>query len=205
MITSNKAFCRPPSETALGDLAQCVRCARCRAFTLVEIMIAVSLLSLVLSTMIPTFIVFAKSIASLGNYASMSRDSRIGLELISRDFHAAEILTKATANELTLTLPADAGGGTVNYKYTPGTVPGKGTFTRVTTPSSGTTQTTQLLDDVVQFSMAYYNKLGVDVSSSASVLSQAKSVQLNAKLEKTVVTTANTDYIISARFLMRNK
>ena len=108
----------------------------------------------------------------------MSRDSRSGLELISRDFHAAETLTKANANEVTLTLPTDAGGGTVNYKYDSA----MRTFTRVATPSSGTTATSVLFDDIDQFSLVYYNKLGVDVTSSASVLTQAKSVQLNAKL-----------------------
>ncbi len=172
-----------------------------RAFTMVEMMVTVTLLGLVMVTIIPTFSVFTKSVAGLGNYTTMSRDSRGGLELISRDFHAAETLLLANSGEVTLTLPSDAGGGTVNYKYDIN----QKTFTRTATPSSGTVSSRQLFDDVEQFSMVYYNKLGVDVTSSASVLAEAKSVQMNAKLVKEVITTSNTDYIISARFLMRNK
>ncbi len=175
--------------------------ARHLGFTLVEIMVAVTLLGLVLVTMIPTFSVFTKSVAGLGNYTSMSRNSRSGLELISRDFHTAETLTFASASECTMTLPVDAGGGTVNYKYNSTNK----TFTRTVTPLSGTTVSAELFDDVNQFSLVYYNKLGADVTSSAAVLKTAKSVQINAKLVKKVITTANTDYIISARFLMRNK
>lgn len=175
--------------------------ARGVGFTLVEMMVAVTLLSLVLLTMIPTFSVFTKSVAGLGNYAAMSRDSRSGLELISRDLHGAAALTKATAAELTLTMPIDGGGETVNYAYDST----NGTFTRTATDPSGAVLSAALFDDVDQFSLVYFNKLGVDVTSSASVLGQTKSVQINAKLVKKVITTANTDYIISARFLMRNK
>lgn len=181
------------------------RWGRNTGFTLVEMMVTVSLLGLVLLAIIPTFSVFTKSVAGLGNYASMSRDSRGGLEWIARDFHAADSLTKATATEISLTLPADAGGGTVHYKYVAGLSPARGTFIREAIPATGTGQTMELFEDVDEFNMVYYNKLGVDVTSSASVLDEAKSIQLNAKLEKSVITTANTYYIISARFLMRNK
>jgi len=42
------------------------------------------------------------------------------------------------------------------------------------------------------------------VSNSPSILAETKSVQINAKLLKKVITSNTTDYIISARFLMRN-
>jgi Tfp pilus assembly protein PilW len=170
-------------------------------FTLVEIMVSVTLLSLVMLAMIPTFSVFSKSIAGLGNYASMSRDSRGGLEMISRDFHGAESLSSASSSRVTMRLPADAGGDAVTYAYSSANK----TFTRTVTPPGGTASSETLFEDVEQFSMLFYNKLGVDVTSSASILSQAKSVQINAKLVKKVITKDNTDYIISARFLMRNK
>jgi len=172
-----------------------------RGFTLVEMMVTVTLLGLVLVTIIPTFGVFARSIAGLGNYSAMSRDSRSGLELISRDFRAAEDLTLANSGEVTLVLPADAGGGTVNYKYNIS----EESFVRTAVPDSGITSEDKLFLDVKEFSMVYYNKRGDDVTEEASILAEAKSVQMNAKLVKKVLTTDNTDYIISARFLMRNK
>lgn len=174
-----------------------------RGFTLVEVMVAVTLLGLILASVLATFTVFAKSVAGLGNYATMSRDSRGGLEVISRDLHVADSLTLATENEMTMVLPADAGGGTVNYKYDSQ----KGSFTRTAVDSSGTETKRELFDDVAKFSLIYYNRLGGDALAYnlGSLLSETKSVQLNAKLVKAVVTTDTTDYIISARFLMRNK
>jgi hypothetical protein len=164
-------------------------------------MIAVAVLSLAVATFASTFGMFAKSVKSLGNYTLMSQESRLALELISRDLHAAESLAVAEEHTVEFTLPADAGGETVRYAFD---AAGK-TFMRTATPPGGTAVERKLFDDVVEFNMAYFNKLGVTVTSSPAVLNEAKSVQINAKLLKKMMSLSNTDYIISARFLMRNK
>jgi hypothetical protein len=42
------------------------------------------------------------------------------------------------------------------------------------------------------------------MTSKVSVLTETKTVQINAKLVKKVINWKNADYIISARFLIRN-
>ncbi len=171
-----------------------------QGFTLVEIMVTVTVLALVLASMIPTFIFFSKSIASLGNYTTMSRESRGGLERFSRDLHAVQSLLKAEEQEITFVLPDDAGGDTVSYKYDAS----KKQVTRTSTDPDGNVSSKMLFDDVENFKMIYFNRLDVDITGQPSILAEAKSVQVKAKLVKKVITTDNTDYIISARFLMRN-
>ncbi|PXA04501.1 hypothetical protein DDZ13_04820 [Coraliomargarita sinensis] len=171
------------------------------AFTLAETMVAVSILAIVLASMIPTFVFFTKSITGLGNYTIMSGESRGALERFGRDLHAAEDLTLASASELTVLLPEDLGGTTVNYKFDPAD---KNLIRKKTDSSGALLSEDTLFEDVDTFKFVYYNRLSVDVSDSASILAEAKSVQINAKLLKRVITTKTTDYIISARFLMRN-
>jgi hypothetical protein len=104
-------------------------------------------------------------------------------------------------SELTLVLPAELGGTTVNYKFNTADK----NFSRKKTDSSGNLLSEDILfEDVDSFKFVYYNRLSVDVTNSASIFAEAKSVQINAKLLKKVISTNTTDYIISARFLMRN-
>ena len=196
MITSNRNL-RPQA------LKKASIEGRVRGFTLVEIMVTVTLFSLVIASLISTFLVFNKGMAGLGNYTSMSVSSRGALEYFSRDIHVAQSLVTANGNEVVLVLPDDAGGFTISYKYDPV----KGEFTRKKYDTDGTTllSTDILFKDVEIFKMVFYNRLNVDVTSEASVLTEAKTVQINAKLVKKVIDQNNTDYIISARFLMRNR
>ncbi|WP_269523844.1 pilus assembly FimT family protein [Coraliomargarita parva] len=173
---------------------------RKRGYTLVEIMVAVSLLALFMGSMIPSFTFFTKSISGLGNYSIMSQESRSALERYARDLHTAESLTTATSNQVTMVLPDEFNNDTVTYLYDSD----KKTVTRTQSSSSGADVSKVLFEDVSFFKMVYYNRLGVDISDHASILTETKSVQVNAKLLKKVIVTETTDYIISARFLMRN-
>jgi len=173
-----------------------------RGFTLVEIMISIAIFSIMMASMMPTFIVFTKGMASLGNYASMSMSSRNALEHFSRDVHMARTLSVASAYEITLELPSDAGSYVIHYQYDPNA----GSFTRKQYAEDGVTllRTSVLFSDVSELNMVFYNRLDVDVTDEASILTETKTIQLNAKLVKKVMNQNNTDYIISARFLMRN-
>lgn len=177
------------------------RATALRAFTLAETMVSLTILGIVLASIIPTFVFFTKSITGLGNYTIMSGESRTALELFGRDLHAAEDLMRASTIELTVLLPDDLGGVTVNYKYDSSNK----TLTRKRTDDSGSVLSEDIVfEDVDTFKFVYYNRLSVDVSHSASILAETKSVQINSKLLKKVITSNTTDYVISARFLMRN-
>lgn len=187
MITSSKRASTVPPGRA--------------AFTLAEMMVTLAVLAVVLGSIIPTFVFFTKSVTSLGNYSIMSGESRGALEIFGRDLHAAENLTRASSSELTVVLPDDLGGATVNYKFSATDK----NFIRKKTDSSGNLLSEDILfEDVDSFKFVYYNRRDVKLDDDAPNLAETKSVQINAKLLKKVITTNTTDYIISARFLMRN-
>ena len=173
-----------------------------RGFTLVEIMVTVTILAIVMASMIPTFLVFGKGMTALGNYSSMSMSSRNTLEEFSRDVHVAEEIRIASADELEVKLPADAGGFVINYKYDADS----GEFTRRKYDTDGATliYETILFSGVSDFSMIFYNRSDNEVPDEGSTLTETRTIQLNANLVKKVIQQENTDYIISARFWMRN-
>lgn len=174
---------------------------RRRGFSLVEIMVTVGLFSVILAAIIPAFNFFGRSVIGLGNYSAMSQESRRSMEILSRDIHAAEALTEATEHELTLILPNDLGGDTVNFRYSSADK----TVVRTVTPLAGAVSSQEILTDVGEFSFIFFNRLGNELEySHGPILIETKSIQVNAKQLKKVIQRDTSDYIVSARYLMRN-
>ena len=184
---------------------------RSSGFTLFEIIITMAIFSIVMASILSTFILFAKGSLSVGNYAEMSTQSRKALELFSRDVRAADGLTVTspkttdgvvyTDSGIELKYPAYHGNRIVRYQYV-------GEIFRRTEIYEGTTTTTDLLTDVRHLQMKFFQTPGANFTAqsgpAASVNTWAKSIQLDAELLRKVITADNTDYIISARFMMRN-
>ena len=184
-----------------------------QAFTLVELMFSMTILMIALGSITGTFMVFAKSSASLGEYVDMSSESRKALELFSRDVRAADGIAVIGASSLNgvvytdqglnLTFPDYYGNRSVTYSYDSTS----GILRRIEN-YEGTQSESNLLTGMQQFKIQLFQAPGDDFESIsgpvASVNEWAKSLQLDAELIRTVVTLDNTDYIISARFMMRN-
>jgi len=184
-----------------------------QAFTLVELMFSMTILMIALGSITGTFMVFAKSSASLGEYVDMSSESRKALELFSRDVRAADgiaVIGATSSNGvvytdqgLNLTFPDYYGNRSVTYSYDSTS----GILRRIEN-YEGTQSESNLLTGMQQFKIQLFQAPGDDFESIsgpvASVNEWAKSLQLDAELIRTVVTLDNTDYIISARFMMRN-
>ena len=184
-----------------------------QAFTLVELMFSLTILMIALGSITGTFMVFAKSSASLGEYVDMSSESRKALELFSRDVRAANgiaVIGATSSNGvvytdqgLNLTFPDYYGNRSVTYSYESTS----GILRRIEN-YEGTQSESNLLTGMQQFKIQLFQAPGDDFESIsgpvASVNEWAKSLQLDAELIRTVVTLDNTDYIISARFMMRN-
>ena len=184
-----------------------------QAFTLVELMFSLTILMIALGSITGTFMVFAKSSASLGEYVDMSSESRKALELFSRDVRAADgiaVIGATSSNGvvytdqgLNLTFPDYYGNRSVTYSYETTS----GILRRIEN-YEGTQSESNLLTGMQQFKIQLFQAPGDDFESIsgpvASVNEWAKSLQLDAELIRTVVTLDNTDYIISARFMMRN-
>lgn len=172
---------------------------RLRAFTLVELMFTLSLLAIVMAAMIPTFLVFSKHSVSLGNYVDMSADSRAALEMLARDVRSAVALTSAAEDAVTLVMPDEMGGISVTYRYDADDQE----FSR----SIAGAGSRVLFNGVTELSFSYYNRVSgddLDPATTASILVETKSIQLDAQLQRKVLNLVNSDYVISATFLMRN-
>jgi len=192
------------------------------AFSLLEVMIAVTIFSIAIASILSTFIVFAAGSESVGAYVEMSTDSRRSLELCARDIRAAEEITYADDNTIVLQYPDNSfySGHYVKYYFDDDAdiysryefeddvvLKANGDIDDSDAGLAGNTISNDtLLDGVEEFIFNFYDPLGSALSSStASLLLSIKSIQIDAKMQRSISQTKATDYIISARFLMRNR
>lgn len=176
-----------------------------KAYTLVELMISSGLLAMVLVSIVGTFMVFARGAKGVAAYTEMSQQSRKALELFARDLRAAEDVTKADQYNLYIDIPETVyyGGESVQYVFDKDF----GIFSRVEYDKDGKLNSNDvLLDGVEQFMFGFYDPLGQRLDySQESLLLSVKSVQIDSEMVRDVSQTDATDYIISARFMMRNR
>lgn len=174
-------------------------------FTLTELIVATSISGIVLASMVGTFLTFAIGVNSVGAYTGMSRDSRMMLEYFGRDVRLAEEVLVANASTLRIVSPDTDlySASTVTYQYDDETK----SFSRIETDSSGNEVSDKvLLDGLEQFVFSYFDPLGNSLSvDTPSILLSVKSVQVDAEMLRDISKTQVTDYIISARFMMRNR
>lgn len=172
-------------------------------FTLVEVIVAMTIGVFILASSYATIMSLAKGSESMINFSEMNGQTRTALELFGRDSRMARDVESATANTVRLERSISGTVYDVVYAY----VPTAGTFTRTvyeddTTTIAGLPDANKtLLFDVDELALTYYTLRHDETVKPISI----KHVQLEAKLERKVLNIANTNYIISARFMMRNK
>lgn len=164
-----------------------------RGFTLAEVLIALMLAGFVLSASTGSLLFLAKSTTSMGNYQDMNMTSRFALEHFASDARMTADVNSATATSVSLEV-YDAMGGQETVVYTYEADPQ--TFSRTV---SGVTDV--LLEDVISLDLTYFNLLMAETTQPLEI----KEVQLQAVMRRDVLTVGNTNEIISARFLMRNR
>ncbi len=178
-------------------------------FTIVELMMAVSISAFVLTSVYASLLSLAKGSEGMINYSEMNNQTRRALEMLGRDARMARDVEIATTTQVMLEREI---GGTV-YDILYAYVPQTGTFSRTvfedddeTDPSDKTVASidgarTTFLYNVETLDLKYYNFRQNETSNPTEV----KHVQIEGALERRVINLRNTNYIISARFMMRNK
>src|SRR6266536_2226915 len=86
---------------------------RCQAMTLVEIMVATGVGSIVLVAVMSLSLLSARSFAALTNYVDLDIKSRTALATMAADIRQAEALTGASVTNLTFKT-VDVTSGTTN-------------------------------------------------------------------------------------------
>lgn len=166
-----------------------------RGFTLPEMMISIVLMAIVLSMTASAVLALAKGSQSLVNYSEMNTESRFALENLGRHLRSASDVI--SVSETTFQIKRVNGSGAteeIQYVHNPSTR----TFTM---NNLSTGETDVLLNDVNSLTLNYYT-LRQDPTTAPL---EVKHIQLEAELTRDVLTLTNRNYIISARFMLRNR
>lgn len=168
--------------------------ARQRGLSLVEVLVATTLLGLLMTAVISSYVFLLRGQQSLHHYAEMNTDSRNLLELLSRDAKSATAVTNFTATSLTLTVPQDTAGHTVDVTYELDAA--SSTFIREVSGS-----TTTLATGVESLTFRYFNSNNAATAS----LAELKQVQLSLRLVRAIAFAYTSQYVISAQYTLRAK
>lgn len=169
------------------------RKSRSGGFTLAEVLVAVTLSGLVLSIAVGSLLFLTKSTAGLGNYQEMNMNSRFALETFASDARMTVDVVSFGATSVTLKV-YNSSGSTDTIVYSFDEVSGLFNRTR-----NG--QTSVLLRDVESVSLSYFTLRRAVATTALEV----KEIQLIAEMRRDVLSVRNTNEIISARYMMRNR
>jgi prepilin-type N-terminal cleavage/methylation domain-containing protein len=180
---------------------------RSSGFTLVEVMIAGAIGSLVLAGVLSSFLMIGRSSQRLFYYNDMEAGSRRILEEFAQDVRMASDSVYNSATSMTLTVPDNytAYSNQVTYAFgsvTMGSVTYANCFYRRPGNASSGAPPTILVRNVTDCTFSRYDVLG-----GATLLDSAtKRIELSLKVSNTRSTlAAATDKIFSATYLLRNK
>ena len=168
-----------------------------RAFTLVEVLVATALASVLLAAVMTAFMFLTKSGANLVHYSTMEHEAQRGLERFAQDVREASGIEWTSASEIKLVFES---GTPVTYRL-------GGTDNTHFIRTQGTATTT-LINGVGSLEFIGYNLAGVALSPTNKAVAdkETKQLQLRLKSQRNVVSVAAaTNRVLSARFILRNK
>ena len=171
-----------------------------RGFTLVEVMVASTLGTLVLAGILTTFLMLGRSGANVANYSMMEAESRRGLEELSQDLRMAKEITWNAAESVTLTVPDNytATGNRVTYAFDSTSKE----FYRMPGTASDTNPKTVLVRSAASCTFARFDRQNNATTNPSSI----KRLQLTLVVRRksqTVASASNT--IFSASYILRNR
>ena len=173
-----------------------------KGFTLIEVIIAMSLGLLILSSVLTSTLLVARSSLSLVTYVDLETKARRATELFARDAREASHITGITSasdrnniTSLTFTIPRTT-PEVIYYNYDPSSK----TLFRTVNGSK-----TALLDSVISVKFTPYKIHDPAKPNNFSVSdAETAQIQLNLLARKTSIFQA-TNTIISAKYILRNR
>lgn len=172
---------------------------RKRGFTLVELVAATGLSSMVGVAVGNLLLYSGRSFASIANYVSLDRASRNALDVMSQQIRQTKRLTSSTTNNLVF---EDSDGGTLSFTY----YPQSRTLQRA---KNGVADPTPLLTecDSLQFSIFQRNPIGGSYGVyPTATAATAKLVQMNWICSREIFGTKfNTESVQSAKIVIRKQ
>lgn len=170
-------------------------------FTLVEVMIAATLGTMVLAGVLSTFLMLGRSGANVANYSMMETQARRALEEFSQDLRMANAVTWNSSSSITLTIPNNyaLNSGRVTYSYRSANQ----TFVRdPKDPASAAGTEAVLIRNVVSFNYSRFDR----INNPSTMDMTTKRIQLSMTARTATVTAAGaSNIILSASYILRNK
>jgi type II secretory pathway component PulJ len=166
--------------------------------TLVEVMVATVLGTLILAGAGSLMVYNVRSLAALTNYTDLDRYSRNAVDRISRDVRQAATLASFTTTELRFTFPS---APDVRYIYDP-----RG---RTLVRTQGTSDRTVLLEECDSLTFTVYGRNNISNSwdqFEVTTAANAKLIKLNWTCSRTILGEArNTESIQTAKVVLRKQ
>lgn len=202
-MTTTSAPSENPSRTPEGNPpALAPKAGRCRrrwrqrsGFSLVEAMVATAIGSAVIAATMVSVLAIARSSMSVGNYAEMNLQSRIGLENVGREVRSAHDIMSVTPTSFTISVPRGSGNPpeVLSFRYDQS----RGVITR-----TGRDNVPRVIfEDIDALRFRYYNLRNEETTNPLEI----KSVQIDARMVRKLSHLKNTNHLISASFMMRNR
>ncbi len=182
------------------------RSRRVRGFTLVEMMVGVTISSVVLAGVMTAFLMMGRSGYNAANYSVMEAEARRALETFSSDARMANNITWNSSNSITLRVVTSGSPQSVTYAYDTSTTGDTAKcFYRVIGTASSTATRLVLVRNVSDFAFRRYKVInGVDYTANNDL--ETKQIQITLRSVRTGATTvAATNAVLSARVVLRNK
>src|SRR5215471_18005164 len=168
------------------------------AFTLVEMVVATAVGTILFAGVMSMFWFANRSFASLTNYLDLDQKTQATLDKMSREIRQVNSLTAFSSNNLTF---QNFDGSTLQYIYDPNAQ----TLTRI---SGGTSNTTLLTGcDSLQFSIYQRAPSSNDFQPyPTTVIADTKVVQLTWNCSRSILGgKVNTESMQSAKVVIRKK
>ena len=166
-------------------------------FTLVEVLISVTLAALLSLAAITAFLFTLRGERSLANYGEMNARARLVLDMMGRDFRMAGDVPAGGFNSssVLIKVPTDSSATAwqdVTWSYNAAAK----TVTR-TVGGVGTIYAT----NVTSFVFTYYNTAGMAPGNDVEL----KQIQLSMRMLTMVQSATTSEYVTSAQFTLRAK
>ncbi|MDB6054782.1 MAG: hypothetical protein JWN25_2305 [Verrucomicrobiales bacterium] len=170
--------------------------------TLIELMVAAAVGSLVFAVVASMFLYFGKSFAALTNYAELDSTGRFALDQMTTDIRQANRLTSYATNQIVFEMVASGATNNLTYRYDSA----GGTLVRI---YAGQTRTllTEIVSNSLSFSMFQRNPVGGTVDQYAtSNPALCKVVQLSWICSRSILGKKSTsESVQSAKIVIRKE
>ncbi len=169
-----------------------------QGFTLAELLITMGLMGLIMTAILSSYIFITKSSMSMGNYAEMNEQARMAVEIFARDIRMTSDVLYVGEGEMSLEVSYSQDDvQTVDYIYDSDA----GEFIRIVRRIVGKDSKFVILDDLIDLEIKFLNLIDAETEN----LLEIKRIHFSAKMLKKVLHIANTNQVISAQYMMRNR